>query len=143
MPKKKIRPKAPPKQEAFFMISHGPFTDPKFVALKPTAQILYVHLCRLRNICNGKKKTSDHSFWRWDSTLMLETGLTRSTLYRARDDLASSGFIFVEKEGRGKPPTYTIIDLLYEEEMTKHRDKDSLKLEKDTSQFYTCIEGWD
>jgi hypothetical protein len=81
-------PKREP-EENFFRISHAVVESPEFLSLKPSAVKLYVVLCHLRNRYADK----DGIFYRSDSDLVADTGMSKPTIVEARRELLQKGFL--------------------------------------------------
>ena len=75
-----------------FFIPHNVLEEDKFLNMTLSAQILYIHLCRLRNRLNTKR------FYRSIGTLERDTGLHRNTLTKAKKELIKAQYIGVERD---------------------------------------------
>ncbi len=75
-----------------FFMPHNVLEEAKFINMSLSAQILYVHLCRLRNRLQSEK------FYRDIATLSKETGLHRHTLTKAKKELLKAQYIGVERD---------------------------------------------
>jgi hypothetical protein len=114
-----------PKDPPHFQVCKHTFKDPDFKRLSKVSQLLFVHLCYLRN-CHGDK-TNSHSFYRSDLNLIADTGYSRNTLKDCIAELISAGFITTECKLSGRKResiTYHLMDRIKKE--TKP-DKDALK----------------
>ena len=112
--KKKDEDKQPP----YFKVSHTVTSDPKFLKLKMSEQLLYFHLCRLRNrLTNGKHHTPERWFWRKNEMLMEDTGLSHGALFKARKGLLEKNYIM--KKVVDMKPYYMITDDVYKLEQEK------------------------
>jgi DNA-binding GntR family transcriptional regulator len=81
----------------FFRVSHMITESKEFKGLNQISQILYFTLCRLRNRLDRGLGT----FFRSDRQLENDSGLSRPTVTKAKQDLKQKGFIdFVSKKGR-------------------------------------------
>ena len=113
------------KDQPFFKLSHVTISSPEFKSLPLSAQILFMHLCRLRNqLCKGANHNLNMTFWRWEKDLIKDTGLTHSTFHSARKALVENNFIFFS---RNSPPQYTICDDVYQKQQDLYRDPDAPK----------------
>lgn len=83
------------KKEAYnqFFVPHNVLEEAKFIGLSLSAQMLYIHLCRIKNRMGGNEK-----FYRDIRTLQKETGMHRNTLTKAKKELIKSQFIGVERD---------------------------------------------
>ena len=75
-----------------FFVPHNVLEEAKFISMPLSAQILYIHLCRLQN-----RLKSDH-FYRDVRTLEKETGLHRNTLTEAKKTLVKNKYIDIERD---------------------------------------------
>ncbi|MFA5049264.1 MAG: helix-turn-helix domain-containing protein [Patescibacteria group bacterium] len=75
-----------------FFIPHNVLEEVKFIEMSLSAQILYVHLCRLKNRMKKEK------FYRDIRTLSKETGLHRNTLTKAKQELSDAKYIGIERD---------------------------------------------
>lgn len=108
----------------YFRISHSVLEERAFKKLPASAQVLFMHLCRLRNRLKDKRK--DNSFWRTDQQLLRDTGLHRRTLLRAKIALVRHGFMYCVSyldEVKRFGPRYYVLDNVY----SIPDDKDALK----------------
>ncbi|MEW6095781.1 MAG: hypothetical protein AB1567_04545 [bacterium] len=73
----------------FFRVSHKVFDDEKFKQLNNSAKVLYFTLCKLRN----RFADENGVFFRSDRTLVKDSGLGLSSIWRARHELLQNNFI--------------------------------------------------
>lgn len=107
----------------YFMVSHDTLTDTGFLKLPLSAQMLYIHLCRLRNrYTNGNNWTPDRTFFRHDTQLAKDTGMSVRTIIRARKCLSEARLTAYNPIDA----TYTLTDSLYKREQEQYRDADAL-----------------
>lgn len=76
----------------WFKTPHNVLEDAKYIALPLSAQMLYIHLCRLKN------KISQERFYRNMPTLIKETGMSERTLQRAKKVLLKAEYIGIERD---------------------------------------------
>lgn len=88
----------------FFRISHKVFESKKFKELKSGAKILYMTLCHLRNRYADKNGI----FFRDDRKLVLDSGLSKNTIFPAKQELIKAGFLRCKKGGPRRPCQYQI-----------------------------------
>lgn len=89
----------------FFRVSHGPLESEQFKQLPVTAQLLYFYLCKLRN----RLAKRDGEFFRSDTVLEKDTGLSNFTIRKAKRLLGNAGMIqFNKPSQRNKATRYTV-----------------------------------
>jgi hypothetical protein len=74
-----------------FFVPHNVLEEHKFLSLPLSAQMLYIHLCRLQNRL-GKK------FYRSISTLSHETGINQKTIKQAKAKLKDAQYIDITRD---------------------------------------------
>lgn len=75
-----------------FFVPHNVLEEVKFTSMPLSAQILYIHLCRLKN------RLKVDPFYRDVRTLERETGLHRNTLTIAKKKLVENLYIDIERD---------------------------------------------
>jgi hypothetical protein len=89
----------------FFRVSHGVLESEQFKQLPVTAKLLYIYLCKLRN----RLAKDNGEFFRSDTILERDTGLSNFTIRKAKRLLDSSGLIrFNKPKQRNKATRYTV-----------------------------------
>jgi len=74
-----------------FFVPHNVLEDEKFINLKLSSQMLYIHLCRLKN----RLKTDN--FFRHIKTLAKETKMNVNTVKNAKKELVKLQYIIVKR----------------------------------------------
>ena len=74
-----------------FTVPHNVMEEAKFIKLSLSAQMFYIHLCKIRNRI-GKER-----FFRSLETLSKETGMHENTLKKAKRELVKAQYIGVER----------------------------------------------
>lgn len=94
--------------------------------MKSYSQLLYYHLCKLRNQ-NWRKipGNTDQRFFHNDKYLAEECQMSVSSVRRGRAQLLANKYIDWWMEGNKS--WYRILDNIYSQSHEKHRDKDALK----------------
>jgi hypothetical protein len=89
----------------WYKMSRTATKDFRFRCMTPKAQTLYLHLCRLRD-------HRDPMYWIQypDDRLSFESGLSVSSVKRARYELEMNGFIKLISTRNRKATRYKIID---------------------------------
>jgi len=80
------------KVENQFFVPHNVLEEVKFTEMSLSAQILYIHLCRLKN------RLKKEPFFRDLKTLSRDTGLHINTLKRAKKELVKNLYIDIERD---------------------------------------------
>lgn len=75
-----------------FFVPHNVLEEAKFKSMTLSAQILYIHLCKLKNRLRRDK------FYRDINTLCQDTGLHRNTIKKAKRELVKNLYIDIEKD---------------------------------------------
>jgi hypothetical protein len=75
-----------------FFVPHNVLEEDKFLNMPLSAQILYIHLCRLKN------RLKSDPFFRDLKTLSKETNLHINTLKKAKKELIQNLYIKVKKD---------------------------------------------
>jgi len=75
-----------------FFVPHNVLEEAKFKELPLSAQILYIHLCKLKN-----RLKKDH-FFRDVRTLSIDTGLNKKTISIAKQKLKNAKYIGIERD---------------------------------------------
>jgi hypothetical protein len=75
-----------------FFVPHNVLEEQKFISMSLSAQMLYIHLCRIKNRMRKNK------FFRDINTLSRETGMHRNTICKAKKELIKSQYIGVERD---------------------------------------------
>jgi len=75
-----------------FFVPHNILEESKFIKMTLSAQILYIHLCRLKN------RLKKEPFYRDLKTLSRETGLHINTLKKAKKELTNNMYIEVKRD---------------------------------------------
>jgi hypothetical protein len=75
-----------------FFVPHNILEESKFISLSISAQMLYIHLCRIKNRMGTDK------FYRDMKTLSRETGLHINTLKKSKKELKEAQYIGVERD---------------------------------------------
>lgn len=75
-----------------FFVPHNVLEEEKFISLTLSAQMLYIHLCRLKNRLRKNK------FYRDIRTLARETGMNKDTITKAKRKLIKAQYIGVERD---------------------------------------------
>ena len=75
-----------------FFVPHNVLEEAKFISMPLSAQILYIHLCRLKNRLRMNK------FFRDVRTLSKETGMNKETISKAKKILIKAQYIGVERD---------------------------------------------
>ena len=75
-----------------FFVPHNILEEAKFKKMPLSAQILYIHLCRLKN------RLKTEPFYRDLETLKIDTGLGISTLKRAKKYLVDNLYIDITRD---------------------------------------------
>jgi len=79
----------------FFRVSHKMMDQPGFSDLSLKAKVLYLYLCKYRNHY-GK----DSMFYRSLRSIQDDTGMTKATIIKARQELKDNWIISLFKDGR-------------------------------------------
>ena len=89
----------------WYKVSLTATKDFRFRCLTPKSQTLYLHLCRLRD-------RRDKGYWIQypDDLLSFESGLSVSSVKRARYELEMNGFIKLISTKNRKATRYKVID---------------------------------
>lgn len=75
-----------------FFVPHNVLEEDKFLSMPLSAQMLYVHLCKLKNRLKKEK------FFRHIETLARETKMNKNTIIKAKQLLIKTQYIGVEKD---------------------------------------------
>lgn len=75
-----------------FFVPHNVLEEAKFLNMPLSAQMLYIHLCKLKNRMRKNK------FFRDIKTLAKETGMNKNTIVKAKKILIKSQYIGVERD---------------------------------------------
>ena len=75
-----------------FFVPHNVLEEEKFLNLSLSAQMLYIHLCRLKN------RLKKEPFFRDLKTLSRETGMHINTLKKAKKELIKGLYIEIERD---------------------------------------------
>jgi len=75
-----------------FFVPHNVLEEIKFLEMPLSAQMLYIHLCRLKNRLRCEK------FFRDVRTLAKETGMNKKTITIAKALLVKNQYIGVERD---------------------------------------------
>jgi hypothetical protein len=81
-----------------FFVPHNVLEEDKFLSLSLSAQILYVHLCRIKNIMERCKRLKNDRFFRDIKTLSRETKLNKNTVSKAKQELLKAEYIGIERD---------------------------------------------
>ncbi len=76
-----------------FLVPHNILEESKFISMSLSAQMLYIHLCKIKNRMKDQEK-----FYRHISTLEKDTGLHRNTITKAKSELINAQYIEVERD---------------------------------------------
>lgn len=74
-----------------FFVPHNILEEEKFINMRLSSQMFYIHLCRLKN----RLKTDN--FYRDIRTLARETGINKKTIINAKKELIKAQYIGVER----------------------------------------------
>ena len=96
-----------------YLKSHEVTDSFAYLSMSLAAKVLFDVLCKLRN--RLRNSNEDDSFWRSDGQLILDSGLCRNALKRARHELISRGFLHWQSllTDKHHEPRYYILDGLY------------------------------
>lgn len=75
-----------------FFVPHNIIEEDRFISMKISSQMLYIHLCRLKN------RLKSDEFYRDLKTLSRETGMHINTLKRAKKELIKKGYIDIKRD---------------------------------------------
>lgn len=75
-----------------FFVPHNILEEEKFISMKLSSQMLYMHLCRLKNRLKNKE------FYRDLKTLSRETGMHINTLKKAKKELKKNQYINIKRD---------------------------------------------
>lgn len=75
-----------------FFVPHNVLEEVKFIEMPLSAQMLYIHLCRLKN------RLQRNNFFRDIRTLAKETGMNPKTISKAKKILVKAQYIGVERD---------------------------------------------
>lgn len=75
-----------------FFVPHNVWEEDKFLKMSLSAQLLYVHLCRLKN------RLRVNTFYRSIKTLERDTNMGESTIRKAKKELLKAQYINVERD---------------------------------------------
>lgn len=75
-----------------FFVPHNVLEEYKFLSMPLSAQMLYIHLCRLKNRLN-----QDH-FYRHVNTLAQETKMNKNTIMKAKKILVKNEYIGIDRD---------------------------------------------
>jgi len=75
-----------------FFVPHNVLEEEKFLNMSLSAQMLYVHLCRLKN------RLKIEPFFRDIKTLSRETGMHINTVKKAKKELINNLYIDIERD---------------------------------------------
>lgn len=75
-----------------FFVPHNVFEEEKFISMPLSAQMLYVHLCRLKNRLRG------NGFYRSIRTLAKDTGMNYNTVLNAKKLLVKNLYVDVDRD---------------------------------------------
>ena len=73
----------------FFPVQHAVLEHPNFNKLKQSGIVLYLYLCKYDN----RYKSKRCYFTRSDRQIQRDSGMARTTINRARNELVKFGFI--------------------------------------------------
>lgn len=79
------------KKVNYFPLPHNVLEDVKFKSLSPSARLLYVYLCKIKN------RIGDN-FYRSIETLSQDTGLHTNSIKRAKKELVKALLIDIERD---------------------------------------------
>lgn len=93
--------------ENFFRVSHNTTESQVFKRLPATAKVLYFALCKLRN----RLAKDDGEFFRSDSILERDTGLSDHTVRKAKRSLGEASIIrFTKPKQQNRATRYMILE---------------------------------
>lgn len=75
-----------------FFVPHNVLEEANFLAMPLSAQMLYIHLCRLKN------RLKKNKFYRDIRTLAHDTGMNKNTITKAKQKLIKAQYIGVERD---------------------------------------------
>lgn len=75
-----------------FFVPHNILEEDNFLSMPLSAQMLYIHLCRLKN------RMKKENFYRHISTLARETKMNKNTVIKAKQILIEKQYIGVERD---------------------------------------------
>lgn len=78
-----------------FFVPHNVLEDAKFLKMRKSSQMLYIHLCRLNN---RLKKSKKDLFYRGIETLMSDTNMSKRVIKKAKAELVENKFIDVKRD---------------------------------------------
>jgi len=79
------------KEVNFFKFPHNVLEENKFLLMQKSSQLLYLHLCKLKN------RLGDN-FYRSVDTLSKDTNFNRNTIKKAKKELVKNLYIDVERD---------------------------------------------
>jgi len=82
----------------FFRTSHLTLEDPHFIKLSPPAKTLYLYLCKARN----RFQRQHAYFTRSDRQLVKDSGLSRSAIGKAKQELQAYKFVVCKSKPGGR-----------------------------------------
>jgi|GEM_PF-2232652 len=97
---------APEPTRNYFRVSHATIDHPDFVKLSTNAKTLYFYLCACRNRFQKQKAYFSVS----QRLLSRLSGMSKTTIIRARDELTRARFILWVSKGKNRT-RYQIVDL--------------------------------
>lgn len=74
-----------------FFVPHNVLEEERFIRMNKCAQILYIHLCRLKNRLG-------QGFYRDMKTLSRDTNIHVNTLKKAKKELLTNHYIDIERD---------------------------------------------
>lgn len=80
------------KVENQFFVPHNVFEEDKFLSMHLSSQLLYVHLCRLKN------RLQQDKFYRDLKTLSRETKMNKNTVSKAKMELLENQYIGIDRD---------------------------------------------
>jgi len=75
-----------------FFVPHNILEEAKFLNMSLSAQMLYIHLCKLKNRMNNQ------DFYRHMATLEKDTGMHKNTITKAKKELVKAQYIDVVRD---------------------------------------------
>ncbi len=75
-----------------FFVPHNVLDEEKFLNMKLSSQMLYIHLCKLKN------RLQKENFYRHIKTLARETGMNVKTVIKAKQELIKAQYIGVDRD---------------------------------------------
>jgi hypothetical protein len=75
-----------------FFVPHNVLDEAKFLKMRLSSQILYIHLCKLKNRLGRDK------FFKDVDSLALITGMNKKTISKAKKELLKNEYIGIERD---------------------------------------------